>query len=521
MANKRMSQTKDGAFNPAAHSPFFILFGQDRVPSPEERRTIQELLVEKKSHLAHLNSQVPKRRRGKKLTVPRELRLELDYTRRFIKFHRTLISPWRRLPVEIMSEIFLFTLKSRNRENILDEDGIWIDDRAGTLLLCKVCSAWRAVAIGTPALWNTLSLTANYMWRRPIDWVSTWLDRSRSFPVHLQLFWDNQVLPNIVFSALSKFASHLDHTVELAIDGMGHYINDPYPRLAVRRPVKSPEAPLLSSLSVNLHPPPGSLWDWIYAVYQASPRLTHLTTSYFPLESFPVANLSVLDLVHPVPMSLVFQIFEHASNLTKICFDVDGPAVTSSARSLLGMKSITSMEITSHNHLGEFLAQTEFPSLVKLHILQIYPWPAAELQSFLSRSSCALTILGLLECGVSQEDIIACLQHKACNTLETLFYLTYDGPGDQLWNPNLSTIDLQYIHAADGLLSALVESRLSTTLSRLPSSQPTPVCLNLVFFCFMDHNSALIHVEDWKRLREMEEITDDLDIIWPGDKLCM
>lgn len=186
---------------------------------PEERRTIQELLVEKKSHLAHLNSQVPKRRSGKKLTIPRELRLELDYTRRFIKFHRTLISPWRRLPVEIMSEIFLFTLKSRNGGNNIDEDEAWIDDRPGTLLLCKVCSAWRAVAIGTPALWNTLSLTANYVRRHPLDWVSTWLDRSRSFPVHLQLFWDNEVLPNTVFSALSKFASHLDHTVELAIDG--------------------------------------------------------------------------------------------------------------------------------------------------------------------------------------------------------------------------------------------------------------------------------------------------------------
>jgi hypothetical protein len=92
-----------------ADSPFSALYETGRVPSIQETKMIQELLVEKKAHLAHLNSKVPKRRTGKKF--PRQLRYTLEYTRRVIKFHQALIAPWRRLPVEIMSEIFLFTLE--------------------------------------------------------------------------------------------------------------------------------------------------------------------------------------------------------------------------------------------------------------------------------------------------------------------------------------------------------------------------------------------------------------------------
>jgi hypothetical protein len=63
-------------------------------------------------------------------------------------------------------------------------------------------------------------------------------------------------------------------------------------------------------------------------------------------------------------MSTVFQIFEHASNLKDVYFNVKGPAATSSPTSRLGMKSISLLEITSDLHLGEFLEQIELPSLV-------------------------------------------------------------------------------------------------------------------------------------------------------------
>ncbi|KAJ7221031.1 hypothetical protein B0H12DRAFT_1241293 [Mycena haematopus] len=527
MPVKQMSLQAKPVFHPAADSPFFDLFEQNRDPSPEEGKMIQDLLIEKTAHLAHLNSQVPRRKSGKK--IPRKLRAELDYTRGLIKRFRALISPWRRLPVEILSEIFLFTLKDRGDT---EDDFLLVDDRAGTLLLCKICSAWRAVALRTPALWNTLSLKSCHL-LRPLDWVSTWLDRSRASPVSLQLYWDSQLPLDIINSVISIFTLHLHHIAELAVEEAESYRSawDPehsHPKPTFRPLVESRDAPLLSVIHLEL-PSDSVLWDWIHALCRASPRVTQLTTAQFSLDSFPVVNLTDLYLGDPIPMLQVVQIFEHASNLQNVSFHVERPAANCSARALLGMKSVSNLEISSDDLLGEFLEQTEFPNLVDLGLFQIYQWPDdAGFRSFLSRSSCALTTLGFFGCCITQENIIASLQHTACNTLESLYvqecvpsiadallqHLTYNGPERPLCNPKLSAIELHDIRAPDGLLSTMVESRLSATSSS--SGPPAPTQLN-VSFSFLDkRNQESDHKQDWTRLWDLEVASKgELEIEWP------
>ncbi|KAJ6502203.1 hypothetical protein C8R45DRAFT_1092093 [Mycena sanguinolenta] len=525
-------QPKSGVFKPA-DSPFFGLFEQNRVPSLEERKTIQQLLAEKTAHLSHLNSQVPKRRPGKKHKILSDLRAELAYTRRWLDFHRALASPWRQLPVEIMSEIFILTLKSRE---ILDQDEPWIDDRAGTLLLCKICSVWRAIALMTPALWNTVSVRLSNL-KCPFEWVSTWLTRSRCTPVYLQLFWNHRALPNAINSVVSVFVSHLHHTTGLSINGFDagfdifdlDYANDideEYPKLTSKPLVPSPlRAPLLSTVVVRL--PRGSVWDWIYAACRASPCLTHLATSQTSLDSFPVANLTKLKCTRRTPMSQVFKIFEDAPNLRHVDINVGGPAVPSSPQSRLIVKSVTKLSIASYEHLGEFLEPVEFPSLVNLHMRYVDEWPGPSFHSFLSRSSCALTVLEFHGCVISPTEIVTCLQHSACKTLELfsmdqcsedvdvlLRHLTYHGPEHSpCSNPNLRTIILHNINSTDGLISAMVESRCSPTVTFGP---PGPVRLTEVRFSFFLYSPDTDHPEDWKRLREMEKMKGpELKIGWP------
>ncbi|KAF8208601.1 hypothetical protein K438DRAFT_1812541 [Mycena galopus ATCC 62051] len=507
-----------------ADSPFFALFETDRIPSLQERKMIQELLAEKKAHLAHLNSKVPKRRSGKK--VPRQLRAELDQMRRFIKLHQALIAPWRWLPVEILAEIFLFTLEA-TRER--DDDKYWIDDREATLRLCKICSAWRAIAIRTPALWNVLSLFLHSE-QGPLDWISTWLDRSRSFPVYLQVFWGVSAPPDNINLVISTFASHIHHTSALWIDGLdidsSDIIDDTYPTPTF--PSLTPSyAPLLYSIGVNL--PPNCGFDWIHAACRVSPRLTELTTSQFFLDAFPVTNLTKLQLIDPEPMVTVCQVLELVPALRNISFDVEGPAVTSSAGGVLVSKSIKSMQITSADVLGDFLDQTEFPGLVDLFVHQIVNWPQAQFCSFLTRSSCALTSLDLYDIHMSQDQIIACLQHKACSTLESLAVGECDPPAgsaliqhltyhEHPWpNPKLKYLELTDIHAPDGLLSTLIASRIFTTPIFLPAGVPVPDYLRKLQFSFVDGtvvSETITHTEDWRRLREMESV---LEIDWPDE----
>ncbi|KAJ7343149.1 hypothetical protein DFH08DRAFT_810663 [Mycena albidolilacea] len=405
-----------------------------------------------------------------------------------MELHRALISPWRRLLVEITFKIFVFTLKTRRREpgppHYDEEDPTWIDDRSGTLLLCKICSAWRAIAMSTPALWNTLYLSADDVERRPLDWVSTWLDRSKCFPVYLQLFWDHKALPDLINSLMSvAVVSHLHHIAELEIEDLDFNRG--------RR----------SLFSVLNYP------KTVYG------------NGLMRFAVFPRANLTGLTLWSPTLMRLVFEIFEHALNLRHVDFNIVEDASMMSPKSLLGMKSVSTLKLSFDLGLRRFLEQAEFPSLVGLHFFGIGDWSRAELHSFLSH----------------QGEIIACLQHKACNTLESLSVrdcsivneddallklLTYYGPQHPFCCPNLRAIWLGNFYATDGLILAFVESRLVTLLSKLPSAPPPPARLKQVRLSFLDlvddESKEAEHPEDSKRLREVEKIADksELDIVW-------
>ena len=82
------------------------------------------------------------------------LQADQEAIRRQVAVHHALVSPYRRIPAEILSEIFILALPDD-----------WQDrqSRIGTLprilAFAQVCTSWRAVAlIMTPQLWTTLSI---------------------------------------------------------------------------------------------------------------------------------------------------------------------------------------------------------------------------------------------------------------------------------------------------------------------------------------------------------------------------
>ncbi|KAK7037972.1 hypothetical protein R3P38DRAFT_2516528 [Favolaschia claudopus] len=516
------------AFSAANESSFFTLFEQDRVPSAQEQSAIEVILTEKTANFDHLLSQIPERQCGKIVKIPHGLLRELQYLGELIAFHRALLAPWRRLPVEIISQIFQLTLESR-----VCGDAFGKDDRAGTLRLCNVCPIWRAIALQTPALWNILSIRSPI---RPMKWVSTWLERSRSLPVALELRWGDGVYPQFVLPVLSTFAMHLNHTVELSL---GRFANKPYQKLmddlysivTFKPRIESIQAPLLSTVRVNL-PAKGSVWRWIHAACHTSRCVSRFSTSHLALDRFPMTNVTVLELLNPLPMLEVFRIFEEASSIEKIAFYTYGTGAVCSPQSRLGMKSVKSLRIGCHEEFGEFLQCAEFPNLVDFAIREVDDWPSGEMDAFLSRCSCALRSLEIFDCTLLEIEVIECLRHKACNTLESLTvmdpcvpvqdaflkYLTYQGPDYQL--PCLAHIHLQTIYASDGLLSALVESRSLQLVAQPSSDQLTPVQLNQIqfsFFMYPSFSHKQTHPIDWKRLRELESMTNGrLVIVWPA-----
>ncbi|KAF8157341.1 hypothetical protein K438DRAFT_1479009, partial [Mycena galopus ATCC 62051] len=64
-----------------------------------------------------------------------------DQLEDFIDAHMALVSPVRRLPDEVMQEVFLATRPSTRNPALSSDEA--------PLLLCRICRSWRVIAITT------------------------------------------------------------------------------------------------------------------------------------------------------------------------------------------------------------------------------------------------------------------------------------------------------------------------------------------------------------------------------------
>jgi hypothetical protein len=115
------------------------------VPSDEECRRIRDLVVapvdeleETKKELTRLKSEFDKLARRR------------DESTEYIDLHLALMSPARRLPEDIVREIFTASLPSDRHPRMSCE--------SSPLLLCGICHDWRRLALSMPRLWASLHI---------------------------------------------------------------------------------------------------------------------------------------------------------------------------------------------------------------------------------------------------------------------------------------------------------------------------------------------------------------------------
>ncbi|KAF8992278.1 hypothetical protein BDQ17DRAFT_1254101, partial [Cyathus striatus] len=70
----------------------------------------------------------------------------VDVNRRTISTCRSYITPIRRLPLEVLAEIFSYCLP-------FWQEIAFHTSRVAPLVLCQVCSVWRTLAHSLPRLW--------------------------------------------------------------------------------------------------------------------------------------------------------------------------------------------------------------------------------------------------------------------------------------------------------------------------------------------------------------------------------
>ncbi|KAF8892313.1 hypothetical protein CPB84DRAFT_1711062 [Gymnopilus junonius] len=91
----------------------------------------------------------------------------------------SLLSPIRVLPAEIMGEIFVACLDTEIRPVPLP------------FVLCRVCTAWRAIARATPALWSKLFIHKPMRFEALTKFATRWFSLSGELPLSLSVLQCN------------------------------------------------------------------------------------------------------------------------------------------------------------------------------------------------------------------------------------------------------------------------------------------------------------------------------------------
>ena len=150
-------------------TPVPTLIGTTTVPSLSEESAIRRWLVDMDSALSRLDGETD--RVQAVLDALRRKHQVLSYAR---KQHTALLSPIRRLPVELLSETFILSLPDDWKDKIYDF-------RRAVNLPTSVCRYWRNVALSTPRMWNSIGFRLeDRTAQADVDLARTWIVRSRS-----------------------------------------------------------------------------------------------------------------------------------------------------------------------------------------------------------------------------------------------------------------------------------------------------------------------------------------------------
>ena len=343
----------------------------------------------------------------------------------------TSSSPSGKLPVELLSEIFLLCVGS-----VIDEHHTILMP----LLVSKICSRWRSAAIANPKLWSRLFLeltspsftssshrsltTSPSSCISQKNMVETWLARSGACPLTVYVLWEGSPDP------LSFTHPVLDALVDHSTRWHTMYFYLPFPAFRSFSRVRN-RLPILTELSLGMNDrdmisgvTPGEVNK--VDMFENAPRLRSLEcVNFSPIMSkFPWNQLQDIPLL-AVTIDEALDILRRAKRLVKVKFifvDVGNSNATSPFAN-----SITALRrYIDHNHLRCFTLMTPpwneiislrplfphlaFPQLESLTICNLKSSFGPEFTQFLSQLH-VLKTLHLRRTALSDEQLVEGLKY--------------------------------------------------------------------------------------------------------------
>ncbi|KAK6996913.1 hypothetical protein R3P38DRAFT_1948038 [Favolaschia claudopus] len=150
-------------------SPFKSHLYTNYIPTDPEISQIGTHLLPHEAELARLDALI------------QDLCAQRDRVKNYVDSHKALISHPRRLPQDILEEIFLACLPTaHNAVMSLAEP---------PLLLGRICSRWRSIAFALPRLWSSLHVHVDYVqWHEErVAAIDEWLKRASPVPLSISV----------------------------------------------------------------------------------------------------------------------------------------------------------------------------------------------------------------------------------------------------------------------------------------------------------------------------------------------
>ena len=166
---------------PHLDTPYSKYSNTNYAASGQDVRAITEILRQREAQLHNVAVElaVVESIMERVRDVRRQFLDKRDQILASMRAHQGLVSCIRRLPPEILSEIFVRCLSP--------EAYIKPRTRTAPLLLMCVCREWRKVALGTPRLWCSLSARPRHHReeQQVLFFCHHWLSRARGCPLSL------------------------------------------------------------------------------------------------------------------------------------------------------------------------------------------------------------------------------------------------------------------------------------------------------------------------------------------------
>ena len=307
-----------------------------------------------------------------------------------MKLHQSLLSCIRRIPQEILSDIFVRCLPL--------ETYIEPDAKTAPLVLMGVCREWRRVALKTPKLWCSL-LIRHQGKQQHMDLNHHWLARAKGCPLSVSI---GTRMPKIPLQLMSLLLPYTNRTTRL------HIISES----PITLQVLLGDVPMLEHLTVE-----GTrIWGSKIAIAQPEPRLCSLSINRVTLDSYTV--LSAFDLAwahlkqlhvqlgsNPEPEQardtdnrIVLTLLEHCPHLEDFAFSpvfIDIPQTDITPA--ITHAHLRSLNVGVLRGVDYFLDALTLPALRHLQICDLQNAPSTrrrnKFRTFVVRSQCALETL--------------------------------------------------------------------------------------------------------------------------------